>query len=138
MLRARICEFAESARASSETTSPRILLNAETAPVQIVTYRAVAKRLLAVHATPAHVDTRQVYERLVDAEVLGHDDRVGLLGGEIVVQGPQHGPHATHLRSASPPIYCHAPAASARRPPARMALGAVTAARRLRRGACGS
>ncbi|HEV8438009.1 MAG TPA: Uma2 family endonuclease [Methylomirabilota bacterium] len=42
--------------------------------------------------------TRLEYERLVEAEILGPDDRVELLGGEMIVKEPQHSPHATGIR----------------------------------------
>ena len=37
------------------------------------------------------------YDRLVEAEILGPEDRVELLGGELVVKEPQHRPHATAI-----------------------------------------
>src|SRR5262245_59396212 len=42
--------------------------------------------------------TRREYERLVEAEILGPDDRVELLGGHLVLKEPQHSPHATGIR----------------------------------------
>ena len=39
--------------------------------------------------------TRVEYERLVEAEILGPDDRVELLGGAMIFKEPQHSPHAT-------------------------------------------
>lgn len=41
--------------------------------------------------------TRVEYDRLIDAEFLGPEDRVELLGGELVVKEPQHRPHATAI-----------------------------------------
>jgi Uma2 family endonuclease len=42
--------------------------------------------------------TRLEYERLAEAEILGPEDRVELLGGEMVVKEPQHSPHATAIQ----------------------------------------
>jgi len=42
--------------------------------------------------------TRVEYERLIDAEILGPDDRVELLGGAMVCKEPQHSPHATGIQ----------------------------------------
>ena len=42
--------------------------------------------------------TRVEYERLVEAEILGPDDRVELLGGAMICKEPQHSPHATAVR----------------------------------------
>jgi len=42
--------------------------------------------------------TRLEYERLADAEILGPEDRIELLGGEMVVKEPQHSPHATTIQ----------------------------------------
>ena len=42
--------------------------------------------------------TRVEYERLVAAEILGPEDRLELLGGELVVKEPQYTPHATGIR----------------------------------------
>jgi len=39
--------------------------------------------------------TRVEYERLVEAEIRGPDDRVELLGGAMICKEPQHSPHAT-------------------------------------------
>jgi Uma2 family endonuclease len=39
--------------------------------------------------------TRQEYERMVDAGVLTENDRVELIGGEILAVTPQNSPHAT-------------------------------------------
>src|SRR5262245_2313464 len=41
--------------------------------------------------------TRTEYSRLIDAEILGPDDRLELLGGELVVKEPQHASHATAI-----------------------------------------
>src|SRR5262245_53390183 len=41
--------------------------------------------------------TRVEYDRLVEAEILGPEERIELLGGELVVKEPQHRPHATAL-----------------------------------------
>ena len=42
--------------------------------------------------------TRVEYDRLVDAEILGPEDRVELIGGHMIVKEPQHSPHATGIR----------------------------------------
>src|SRR5207244_2507622 len=42
--------------------------------------------------------TRVEYERLVDAEILGPDDRVELLGGAMIEKEPPHSPHATGIQ----------------------------------------
>jgi len=39
--------------------------------------------------------TRVEYDRLIEAEILGPEDRIELLGGEMIVKEPQHRPHAT-------------------------------------------
>jgi Uma2 family endonuclease len=44
--------------------------------------------------------TRLEYDRLVDAEILGPEDRIELLGGHMIVKEPQHSPHATSIRLA--------------------------------------
>ena len=41
--------------------------------------------------------TRVEYDRLIEAEILGPEDRIELLGGELVVKEPQHRPHATAI-----------------------------------------
>lgn len=42
--------------------------------------------------------TRLEYERLVEAEILGPEDRIELLGGDMVIKEPQQSPHATAIR----------------------------------------
>jgi hypothetical protein len=42
--------------------------------------------------------TRREYERLVEADILGPDDKIELLEGRLVVREPQHSPHATATR----------------------------------------
>jgi Uma2 family endonuclease len=42
--------------------------------------------------------TRVEYERLVEAEILGPEDRVELLGGAMICKEPQYSPHATAIR----------------------------------------
>jgi Uma2 family endonuclease len=42
--------------------------------------------------------TRLEYERLAEAEILGPEDRIELLGGDMIVKEPQHSPHATGVR----------------------------------------
>jgi Uma2 family endonuclease len=42
--------------------------------------------------------TRLEYDRLVEAEVLGPEDRIELLGGEMFVKEPQYSPHATAIQ----------------------------------------
>jgi len=41
--------------------------------------------------------TRGQYERLVEAEVLGPEERVELLGGDLIVKEPQQSSHATSI-----------------------------------------
>ena len=41
--------------------------------------------------------TRLEYERLVEAEILGPEDRVELLGGAMICKEPQYSPHATAM-----------------------------------------
>lgn len=41
--------------------------------------------------------TRFEYDRLVEAEILGPEDRIELLGGVMVVKEPQYSPHATAI-----------------------------------------
>jgi Uma2 family endonuclease len=42
--------------------------------------------------------TRLEYERLIDLGAFGPDDRVELLGGQLVVREPQGRPHSTAIR----------------------------------------
>ena len=42
--------------------------------------------------------TRLEYDRLVEAEILGPEDRIELLGGHMIVKEPQYSPHATGIR----------------------------------------
>jgi Uma2 family endonuclease len=42
--------------------------------------------------------TRHEYERLVETDILGPDDKIELLEGQLVVREPQHSPHATATR----------------------------------------
>lgn len=42
--------------------------------------------------------TRLEYERLAEADMLGPEDRIELLGSELIVKEPQHGPHATAIQ----------------------------------------
>ena len=42
--------------------------------------------------------TRVEYDRLIEAEILGSEDRFELLGGEMIVKEPQHSSHATSIR----------------------------------------
>ena len=44
--------------------------------------------------------TRFEYDRLVEAEILGPEDRIELLAGAMVVKEPQYSPHATAARIA--------------------------------------
>jgi Uma2 family endonuclease len=44
--------------------------------------------------------TRHEYERMIEADILGPDDKIELLEGRLVVQEPQHSPHATATRLA--------------------------------------
>jgi Uma2 family endonuclease len=41
--------------------------------------------------------TRIEYDRLVEAEILGPEDRIELLGGAMIVKEPQYSPHATGI-----------------------------------------
>src|SRR5262245_61335561 len=41
--------------------------------------------------------TRFEYERLAEFEILGPEDRVELLGGDVLLKEPQHSPHATAI-----------------------------------------
>jgi putative restriction endonuclease len=41
--------------------------------------------------------TRVEYERLTEAEILGPEDRVELLGGAMICKEPQDSPHATSV-----------------------------------------
>jgi Uma2 family endonuclease len=41
--------------------------------------------------------TRIEYDRLVEAEILGPEDRIELLGGHMIVKEPQYSPHATSI-----------------------------------------
>jgi Uma2 family endonuclease len=40
---------------------------------------------------------RLEYDRLVEAEVFGPEDRIELLGGRMIFKEPQHSPHATAI-----------------------------------------
>lgn len=40
---------------------------------------------------------RVEYDRLVEAEVFGPDDRIELLGGQMIFKEPQYSPHATAI-----------------------------------------
>jgi Uma2 family endonuclease len=42
--------------------------------------------------------TRREYERLVEADILGPDDKIELLDGQLIIREPQHSPHATATR----------------------------------------
>ena len=42
--------------------------------------------------------TRGEYDRLVECEVLGTEDRIELLGGEMIVKEPQQRPHVTSIQ----------------------------------------
>jgi Uma2 family endonuclease len=42
--------------------------------------------------------TRLEYDRLVEAEILGAEDRIELLGGQMIVKEPQYSPHATAIQ----------------------------------------
>jgi hypothetical protein len=41
--------------------------------------------------------TRLEYDRLVEAELLGPEDRIELLGGHMIVKEPPYSPHATGI-----------------------------------------
>ncbi|MBI2199128.1 MAG: Uma2 family endonuclease, partial [Candidatus Rokubacteria bacterium] len=56
---------------------------------------------MAEPAIGARKWTRLEYERLVEAEIVGPQDRIELLGGEMIVKEPQHSPHATAIRLAA-------------------------------------
>ncbi len=53
---------------------------------------------------PSHVRTRgwtrAEYNRLIEIGVLDEDERIELLGGQLVVREPQYSPHATAVRLA--------------------------------------
>jgi Uma2 family endonuclease len=42
--------------------------------------------------------TRLEYDRLAEAEILGPEDRIELLAGEMIVKEPQYSPHATAIQ----------------------------------------
>src|SRR5262245_5941275 len=44
--------------------------------------------------------TRVEYERLAEFEILGPQDHVELLGGDVLLKEPQHSPHATAVQLA--------------------------------------
>ncbi|MGH2459093.1 MAG: Uma2 family endonuclease [Chloroflexota bacterium] len=44
--------------------------------------------------------SREEYDKMIDAGILGPDDRVELLEGEIVQVAPQHAPHASGVVAA--------------------------------------
>lgn len=50
-----------------------------------------------IEHVPLKTWTRLEYERLVEAEVLGPEDRIELLGGAMLVKEPQYSPHATAI-----------------------------------------
>jgi DNA mismatch repair protein MutH len=45
--------------------------------------------------------TREECERLIQAGVLGEDDRVQLVAGELVQTGPQGAPHAAAINAVA-------------------------------------
>jgi len=47
---------------------------------------------------PVRKWTRLEYDRLVEAELLGPEDRIELLGGHMIVKEPQYSSHATSIR----------------------------------------
>jgi Uma2 family endonuclease len=49
-------------------------------------------------SAPGRKWTRLEYDRLLEAEFLGPEDRIELLGGHMIVKEPQHSPHATSIR----------------------------------------
>jgi hypothetical protein len=49
-------------------------------------------------SVPTRKWTRIEYDRLVEAEILGPEDRIELLGGHMIVKEPQYSPHATSIR----------------------------------------
>ena len=50
--------------------------------------------------------TRLEHDRLVEAEILGPEDRVELLGGQMIVKEPQHSPHATTVQLVQRTLDC--------------------------------
>ena len=54
----------------------------------------VQKKADAVRAPAPHRWTRQQYEQMIEAGILGAGDRVELIDGEIIEMSPQKGPHA--------------------------------------------
>jgi Uma2 family endonuclease len=57
----------------------------------------VDKRYAPVMELETHRWTRLEYERLVEAEILGPEHRVELLGGAMICKEPQYSPHATSI-----------------------------------------
>ena len=53
---------------------------------------------MAEPAMGARKWTRLEYDRLVEADILGPEDRIELLGGEMIVKEPQYSPHATAIQ----------------------------------------
>ena len=45
--------------------------------------------------------SRLEYDRLVECEILGPDDKIELLGGEMIVKEPQYSPHAAGIQLAA-------------------------------------
>ena len=53
---------------------------------------------MAEPAIGARKWTRLEYDRLVEADILGPEDRIELLGGEMIVKELQYSPHATAIQ----------------------------------------
>jgi Uma2 family endonuclease len=49
------------------------------------------------HTAATRKWTRVEYRRLIDAEILSSEDRLELLGGELILKEPQHSGHATSV-----------------------------------------
>ena len=60
--------------------------------------------------------TRLEYERLIDLGAFGPEDRLELLGGQLVVREPPGRPHSTGIRLAGRGAVSRSPTAT---PPAR-------------------